>query len=230
MKTTILILAIMISSVAFGQDSIQLVEKNDTRIFTVNPSLEVRNTAGINVGILDDYEKQTINGLNLQANPISLIYFLFPKSLPVPSEEQSTATINGLHLSTGGMMDGEKLNGVGISAFHHARITNGLTLNIFNNTSGKLNGLHISGFYNEAEIGNGLLIAIGNDVEKFNGIQIGAINSNGFGTGLQIGIFNKSKRQRGLQVGLVNKTEAKKGFQIGFWNKNAKRTLPLINF
>lgn len=230
MKTILLLTTMLISSFACGQDSINVIEKNDTRIFTINPSLEVRNTAGINVGILDDYEKQTINGLNLQANPISLIYFLFPKALPVPTEQQSTATINGLHLSTGGMMEGEKLNGVGISAFHNARITNGLTLNLFNNTSGILNGLHISGFYNEAEIGNGLLVAIGNDVQKFNGIQIGAINSNGFGTGLQIGIFNKTKRQRGLQVGLVNKTEAKKGFQIGFWNKNAKRTLPLINF
>ena len=160
----------------------------------------------------------------------SLIYFLFPKALPVPTKDNSTVTVNGLHFSTGGMMNGEKLNGVGASAFHHARITNGLTMNIFNNTSGKLNGLHISGFYNDAETGNGMLIAVNNDVGNFNGIQLGIMNNTELGRGLQIGVYNKTKKQKGLQIGLINKTEAKKGFQIGFWNKNSKRTLPLINF
>lgn len=230
MKTTILFIAMLISSIVFGQDSIKLIEKIDTIIFTVNPSKKVHNTADVNIGVMDDYKKQSISGMNLQLNPAFLFYFLIPKAIEVPTVEKSTVSINGFHLSTGGLVDAEKLNGIGISAYHHARITNGLTLNLFNNSSEKLNGLHVSFINNKSEMGNGISLALFNDNGNFNGLQMGFINTTELGHGVQIGIFNKTKKQRGLQIGLINKTEAKKGLQIGFWNKNAKRTLPLINF
>lgn len=237
MKNLILLASLTFSSMifaqdpaTFAQDTLMVEEAKETRIFTVNPSKDVRNTTGINVGVLDEYQKQTISGLNFQANPVGLIYFMFPRAIDTPSETNSTVKVNGLHLSTGGMLDGNTLNGVGVSAFHHAINTNGFTVNFFNNTSDNLNGLHISGFYNEAIESNGLMIAISNDLGTFNGVQIGLFNKNEEGKGMQIGIYNRTEKQKGLQVGLINKSKAKNGLQIGFWNKNAKRTLPIINF
>lgn len=230
MKTTFLATAILFGIGGFAQESTPFEIENKTAIFTLNPSNTIKNTMGINAGILDSYEKQTINGINLQANPFSLLYPLLPKAIPVPTESESTVTINGIHLSTGGLTDGKKLNGVGISIYHHARITNGFSANFFNNTSGELNGLHVSGFYNEAETGNGMVVAFANDVADFNGVQVGVFNTTELGKGLQIGFLNKTKKQKGIQVGVINKSDNRKGLQIGFWNKNAKRTLPLLNF
>lgn len=214
MKTNLLAIALVMSSLYFGQDSLKI----KSALFTVNPQkFTAKNTTGINVGIMDDYLKQNIYGINLQANPISLIYPLIPKALPVPSKESSTVTVSGLHFSTGGMVDGEKLNGLGISIYHHCRITNGVSVNFYNNTSATLNGVHISGFANNSIKGNGLSMAfLGNYSEDFAGMQVAA--------------FNESKKMKGMQIGLVNKSKEMKGLQIGFWNENEKRKLPLINW
>lgn len=214
MKTNLLAIALVISSLYFGQDSLKI----KSALVTVNPqNKNLRNTNGLNIGVLDDYQKQRINGLNLQANPISLIYPLIPKALPVPSKETSTVTVSGLHLSTGGMVDGEKLNGLGISIYHHCRITNGVSVNFYNNTSGILNGIHISGFVNNSLKGNGLNMAfLGNYSDDFKGMQVA--------------IFNQSEKMKGMQIGLVNKSKKMKGLQIGLWNENEKRKLPIINW
>lgn len=214
MKTNLLVIALVMSSLYFGQDSLKI----KSALVTVNPqNKNLRNTNGLNVGVLDDYQKQRINGLNLQANPISLIYPLIPKALPVPSKEASTVTVSGLHLSTGGMVDGEKLNGLGISIYHHCRITNGVSVNFYNNTSGILNGIHISGFVNNSLKGNGLNVAfLGNYSDDFKGMQVA--------------IFNQSEKMKGMQIGMVNKSKKMKGLQIGLWNENEKRKLPLINW
>lgn len=222
--TVHLLLGILIS----GQDSIQVPLR--TQLITWNPSQEIRNTAGLNVGIFDDYQKQKITGINLQLNPITLIYLLAPKEIEIPKDGYETAVINGIHVSTGGMIDGKALNGLGLSMYHIAQETNGITLNGFNNNSGKLNGIHLSVLSNSAENANGLLIALSNSAEKFNGLQLGIINDVGTGNGLQIGLNNSAVKLKGMQLGLINKTKSKRGFQLGFWNKNAKRTLPLVNF
>ncbi len=216
MNKNLILLNVLISMVLHGQDHDSV--KIKPAVFSVNPKKSVtRNTSGINIGVLDIYKKQKINGLNLQANPLSLIYPLIPKAIPVPTEETSTVTVNGLHISTGGMVDGEKLNGVGISIYHHARVTNGVSVNFYNNTSGNLTGIHISGFANSSEKGYGLHMAfIGNDSDDFKGLQISG--------------FNESKKMRGVQIGLVNKAGNLKGFQLGLWNVNEKRKLPLINW
>jgi len=214
MKTKLSIIALFISLMIFGQDSIKI----KSSFITVNPqNKHIRNTNGFNVGILDDYQKQKINGLNFQINPLSLLYPLIPQAISVPTEAKSTVTVNGLHLSTGGMMDGEKLNGVGISMYHHSRITNGLSVNFFNNTSGNLNGVHISGFANSSEKGNGLNMAF---VENY---------SDNF-KGMQVSMFNESKRLRGIQIGIINKAKNLRGFQFGLWNVNENRKFPIINW
>ncbi len=231
MKNLILLASLTFSLMIFAQDSLIIDEKNETRIFTVNPAKNVKNTAGINVGILDDYKKQKINGFNFQLNPFSALYFLIPKAIPIPTEEKATVVANGLHISTGGMVDGNQLNGVGISAYHHAMESNGFTVNFFNNTSGKLNGLHVSGMANNSEKGNGITISIlGNYSNKYNGVQISGENFSESLNGVQIGLVNKTTNSKGLQIGLVNKSKKHKGVQIGFWNKNGKRTLPILNF
>ena len=229
MKTRLfLIVHILFGVFMFGQDSDQLPVK--TKLITLNPSQQVKNTAGLNLGIFDAYQKQKISGINVQLNPITLIYLLAPKKFEVPEEADQTVSINGIHISTGGLLDGKALNGLGLSMYHIAQETNGLTLNGFNNNSGKLNGVHISGLNNSAGKANGLLVSFANEVGELNGVQLGFVNELGTGNGLQVGIYNKSTTLRGAQIGLINKTKNRKGLQLGLWNKNAKRTLPLINF
>jgi len=229
MKTKLLILSIFICAFFFGQDSLKQDLKLKSGLITFNPSKSGKNTNGLNLGILDAYQKQRINGVNIQANPVTLLYLLIPKAIEIPKEGEETVTINGLHISTGGMMDGKKLNGVGISMYHIARETNGISVNGFNSSIGKMNGVQISWLNNSIEKGNGLQLSFSNGAEKFNGFQIGLANEINSGNGVQIGFYNSTKKLKGLQVGVINKSE-NRGFQIGFWNKNSKRTLPLINF
>ena len=229
MKTRLLFTAHLLFGIfMFGQSSYQPPIK--TQLITLNPSQQIKNTAGLNLGIFDDYQRQKITGINVQLNPITLIYLLAPKEIEIPKAGDETVSINGIHISTGGMMDGKALNGLGLSMYHIAQETNGITLTGFNNNSGKLNGVHISGLSNSAEKANGLLISLSNEAEKLNGIQLGLVNELGTGNGLQVGLYNRSTKLKGAQIGLINKSKNKKGFQLGFWNKNAKRTLPLINF
>lgn len=230
MKTKfLLITGFFIANMIHAQDSIQ-IENIQTGIITFNPKTKVKNTAGINLGVMDDYNSQKINGFNLQGNPFSLLYLLLPHAIEIPGDEAATVSINGLHISTGGMADGKKLNGIGISMYHIAQVTNGITVNGFNNHSGKLNGLHVSFLNNSARQGHGLLISFSNTADTFGGAQVGVYNNTQVMKGVQAGAVNISKQNKGVQIGLVNKTDKNKGLQIGFWNKNGKRTLPLINF
>lgn len=217
MKTKLLAITIFINTMIFAQENTNFNTENRSAVFTVNPSKNTTNTTGINVGIVDDYNRQKINGFNFQLNPIVILYPLLPQAIEVPTEENATVIVNGLHISTGGFTDARKLNGIGISAYHHSMVTNGFTVNFYNNTSGKLNGLHISGFVNTSKSGSGVTISvIGNDSEKFYGIQAGG--------------FNESTALKGLQIGVVNKSKNLRGLQIGLWNVNEKRKLPLINW
>lgn len=229
MKTKLLILSIFICTFYFGQDSLKQDLKIKSALVTFNPSKIAKNTNGINLGLLDVYQKQRINGINIQANPITLIYLLIPKEIEVPKEGEETVIINGLHISTGGMTEGKKLNGIGISMYHIAQETNGISMNGFNSNIGKMNGLQISWLSNSIEKGNGLQFSFSNGAEKLNGLQIGLFNEVNSGNGFQIGLYNSTKKLKGLQVGVINKSE-NRGFQIGFWNKNSKRTMPFINF
>lgn len=204
-------------TILFSQntDSISL---RKTKIFSFSPKKTLSNNVnGINLGVLDIYDGQKINGINLQLNPIVIIYPLLPKAIPAPEKDKGRVVIDGIHLSTSGTTDDKEMNGIGISMYHHAFATNGISANFYNNTSKKLNGIHISGFSNNTDKGSGLNVAVlGNFAEKFNG--------------LQIGLSNETENLKGAQIGLFNKTNKMKGLQIGFWNKNGKRSLPFINF
>lgn len=229
MKTKLfLAVSLLLGIFIFGQDTLKTTLKS--QIVTVNPSANPKNTTGLNLGILDHYENQKISGLNFQLNPISLIYLLIPQEIPVPKEGKGTVSINGIHFSTGGMLEGKILNGMGISMYHIAEKTNGITVNGFNNSSGKLNGVHVSLINNSAVSGAGILVSLSNTTEKFTGIQVGGSNENVKGKGVQVGILNRGDRFKGAQIGLINKNTSGRSFQLGFWNKNSKRTLPLINF
>ncbi|AZA80453.1 hypothetical protein EG341_16430 [Chryseobacterium lactis] len=230
MKTQFLFVIIfLIGGMISAQDSLR-TEEIQSKIITFNPKSIPENTNGINLGVMDDYQSKKINGINLQGNPLSIIYLLIPKPIEIPSDESATVSINGLHISTGGITDGKQLNGVGISMYHIAQVTNGVTINGFNNNSGKLNGVHVSFLNNSADTGNGLLISLSNSTGSYNGAQLGIHNKSDVLKGMQIGGINIAKENNGLQIGVINKTEKTKGFQIGFWNKNAKRSLPLVNF
>jgi hypothetical protein len=224
-----LIISLFAGGIISAQDSVK-VEKIKSKIISFTPKSKMENTTGINFGVMDDYKTQKINGINLQGNPLSVIYLLLPHAVEVPDDEAATVSINGLHISTGGMTDAKKLNGLGISMYHITQVTNGFTVNGFNNNSGKLNGLHVSFLNNSAREGHGLLISFSNTADTFGGAQIGIYNNTQVMKGFQGGAINISKQNKGVQIGLVNKTDENKGLQIGFWNKNSKRTLPLINF
>lgn len=225
----LMMIGLFAGNIINAQDSVQ-VQEIRSKIITFSPKTEVENTNGINIGVLDSYHSQRINGFNLQGNPFSLIYLLLPHEIAVPSDDAATVSINGLHISTGGITDAKKLNGIGISMYHIAQATNGFTVNGFNNNSGMLNGLHISLINNSAHNGHGLLVSFSNTADRFGGVQVGFYNKTEIMRGLQAGAVNISKDNKGVQIGLVNKTGKNKGIQIGFWNKNARRTLPLINF
>ncbi|HFK5510284.1 LA_2272 family surface repeat-containing protein [Elizabethkingia anophelis] len=218
MKTIKIIMALMLcGSHCFSQNTYSLSGRK-TEVFSFSPKRYLDNNVnGINVGFLDDYDGQKINGINMQLNPLVIIYPLIPKAIDFPAKEHATVTVNGLHISTSGMMDGKALNGLGISAYHHAVSTNGVSVNFFNNTSSILNGIHVSGFSNNSINGNGVQIsALNNSSENFKGLQIAA--------------FNDSKKMKGLQIGIVNKAENLRGIQLGLWNKNEKRKLPFVNW
>lgn len=228
MKKLILVCTLLSSLFTFAQNV--EIEKAKWSPVTINPTNQSRNTNGLNLGILDAYEKNKINGLNVQLNPITLIYLLIPTEIKTPKKGTETISINGLHLSTGGVFNGGTFNGVGISMYHVAQKTNGISFNGFNNNSAQLNGVHISWLNNSTENGNGILVAFSNTADKFNGIQIALVNEIAYGNGLQVGFFNTTTNLKGIQIGIINKSKSRKGLQLGFWNKNAKRTLPFINF
>ncbi len=214
----LMLISIFICSLAYSQDSIQS-PKSKTGFITFSPKKDFqKNTNGINLGILDDYQQeQKINGINFQLNPILVIYPLIPKAIEAPEKEKATVTVNGIHISTSGMFDGKNLNGLGISVYNHAYETNGVAVNFYNNTSVNLNGLHISGFANNSDKGRGVNISImGNYSENFQGLMIGA--------------FNETNEVKGIQIGISNKTKKLKGVQLGLWNKNEKRNFPIINW
>ncbi len=229
MKTKLFLLLVFTSSILFAQDSLKQDLKLKSSLVTFNPSKVAKNTNGINLGVMDAYQKQRINGINIQANPITLLYLLIPKAIEIPNDGDETATVNGLHISTGGMMDGKKLNGIGISMYHIAQVTNGISINGFNSNIGKMNGLQISWLNNSIEKGNGVQLSFSNNAEELNGFQIGFGNEIDSGNGVQIGFYNSTEKLKGVQIGVINKSK-NRGLQIGFWNKNAKRTLPIINF
>ena len=72
-------------------DSISL---RKTKFISFSPKKNLSdNVNGINVGVLDAYDGQKMNGFNLQFNPIVIIYPLLPKAIPAPEKDNGSVVI-----------------------------------------------------------------------------------------------------------------------------------------
>jgi hypothetical protein len=213
----------------YGQDS--LTVKPDslrTQVFSLSPiSKKVDKVNGLALGIghFENclIEKQTINGLNIEANPIGLLYpflmlFSFDERFNHDyyfDEIKIITEINGLNISSGGFLNGAKMNGFNISTLTKMVEMNGVSISGFMLIAKNVNGISVSGVHNFSE--------------TLNGVSIGFINQTLNLKGIQIGVFNISEKQmKGVQIGLYNNNKDKKGLQIGFWNKNNKRAMPFL--
>jgi hypothetical protein len=225
MKTKLfLIIAIIFNSLMFCQDSLKANEQ-EVRVIAVTPlNYDITKVNGLAIGLgfdpkylfKDDdlTELQTVNGINLELNPLGSLYWLFYDSSRF--ENQQLIKVNGLNLSLAGYLRGVSHNGVSVSLYNYGHTMNGVM--------GSLSSFDI-------EKGKGIFIApLSVSSKEIKGLSFSAVNSTEILRGFQIGLVNRNIDGKGLQFGLVNKSSKMKGLQIGFWNKNGKRTLPLINF
>jgi hypothetical protein len=220
MKTKLFLLLICVSSILFGQDSIQ-TETTQTRLIAFTPLNKIEKVNGLAIGvgmdeiILPESQKKTINGMNLDINPLGFLLLCFYDTSRIHNTSDVLVQ-NGLNVSLAGFLRNNSHNGINISMFSYGNKMNGISVTAVGNVVEELNGIYIAGIGNYAEKGSGVTIGAFNEVKEFKG--------------LQIGITNKSDKIRGVQIGLYNRNKNGRNFQIGFWNKNSKRTLPLINF
>jgi len=222
------------SSIIFGGNDVDLhyfrwksnnnLRNDSIKIFSLSPiSKRVNKVNGFALGV-GHYENkniklQTINGLNVEASPLSVA--LFTISINVPFEslvvgindnaisnvaffDDCTATyirINGLNISSGGFTGGAELRGMNIS------IISGMN---------KMNGFSVGGILS---------------TKSFSGVSVsGLANISDSGNGIQIGTSNVSRRHNGIQIGLFNNSKELRGMQFGLWNTNGKRKLPFFNW
>lgn len=204
----------------------KLANRNDSiKIFSLTPmSKRVEKVNGFALGFGHFENKnvdcQTINGLNIEASPISLLLISFGINVPFEGifvgindniisntaffddDTKTYIKINGLNISSGGFVGGAEMNGLNIC------IVSGMN---------KMNGLSL----------NGAIL----NTKEFNGVSISGIaNLTNYGNGLQMGLSNVSRNHNGIQVGLFNHSKNLRGLQFGLWNTNGKRKLPLVNW
>lgn len=155
--------------------------RNDSiKIFSLSPiSRRVNRVNGFALGAghyqNEKIKLQTINGLNVEASPLSVA--LFTISINVPFEsflvgindnvisnvaffDDRTDTyikINGLNISSGGFMGGAELRGVNISIISGMNKMNGFSVGGILNTK-SFSGVSISGLANISDLGNGVQI------------------------------------------------------------------------
>lgn len=220
MRTTILLFVCLLTFCATAQE----FQQQRTQVFSLTPfSKNVGQVNGVGFGIgngmrylWDDEDRPvTLNGLNVEINPLSPLIVLMgdPSKMSV---DTPVITNNGLYIAAGGFLGNTRQNGVSVSLFNVTHVNNGIGITALFSMSQHLNGFHISGIANDASVcGMGVLIAPVNGAGEF--------------TGLQVGVHNRANNITGLQIGLINKSNGK-GFQIGLWNSNGKRSFPLINW
>ncbi|MEN2414129.1 LA_2272 family surface repeat-containing protein [Flavobacterium mesophilum] len=199
--------------------------RNDSiKIFSLSPiSKRVNKVNGFVLGV-GHYENQniklqTVNGLNVEASPLSLVLFTYCINVPFESIfvgindnaisnvaffddlRKTYIKINGVNLSSGGFMGGAEFRGINVSII---------------SAMNKMNGFSVGGILN---------------TKSFAGVSIsGLANLSDFGSGIQIGVSNVSRRHNGVQIGLFNNSKNLRGMQFGLWNTNGKRRLPFVNW
>jgi len=248
MKTKFLFLLGIVSGAIYAQDTIQaqLVEPVAThaQIFAISPvSKKIDKVNGLAFGLGHMANKrianQTINGLNLEANPApaagALMAFMAIMYLPEIIENNKTPDsikkteeyfkiknlthtphlrINGVNLSTGCFFTTTSMNGLNIS---------------LGNKFNDFNGLSLAPLGTIADKQNGISIGICNANNRLIGSTIGIYNQSYDLKGVHIGVFNQTRNNHGIQIGVFNKSNSK-GLQLGVWNVNNKRSMPFINW
>jgi hypothetical protein len=231
-----------------AQDTIQVsfVEPINmhSQIFSLSPiSKNVDKVNGLVFGLghisNKNITKQTINGLNIEANPapipgffVALLTILnlpdIVKNNKVPDSIKGSEMhykldyfdspphliLRGINLSTGCFFTTTSMSGLNISA-----------ANVFND----FKGLSITALGTIADNQKGVAIGMFNANNTLKGSMIGIYNQSYELKGLHLGIFNQTGNNQGLQMGVLNKSNSK-GFQIGVWNVNNKRSIPFINW
>jgi hypothetical protein len=167
------------------------------------------NGIGLSVNALSDtepYLNTTVNGLNLQIDPImfmaasiALVHLIDPEfrnRYSYGEDSMRTDSIRGFlpHL-----------------------VTNGVNIKFTSAVTEKTNGLNIHLIDISDNSTNGMVISFAGKRNVVNGFAIAAFS-------------NVDKTVRGVQMGLFNKVHRLKGFQLGLWNINQKRSMPLINW
>jgi hypothetical protein len=242
MKNRFLVFWIFISIKIFAQDTI-VYKTTHSQFFSLSPiSKKVDRVNGFAFGFghVENklVEKQTINGLNIEANPApflgALVVFMsipyFPDIIKNNSKKMDTIHEHNFKIKNWNYKPDLKINGINISSGC-----------FFTTTS--MSGLNIS-LANQFKNFNGLTIApIGTRSDKLNGISIGIININNDLKGASFGLYNQTYELKGLQFGFINQVEKSKGIQIGIynnsysrglqigiWNKNTKCSFPILNW
>ncbi len=246
MKNRILLIALIFSVFGFGQDTIKY-SSTHSQIFGLSPlSKKISKVNGLVFGIghIDNknIQSQSINGLNIEANPAPvvgvLITFMTIIYLPEIIKNNKRLTVSDTINANGGNLKIEnwtkspnsKINGLNLSTgcFFTTTNMNGLNVSLGNKFV-NFNGLSLAPLGTISDKQNGVSIGLINASNLLNGASIGLYNQSYKLNGLQIGIYNQVKTNSGLQIGIFNKSNSK-GFQIGFWNKNNSRSFPILNW
>ncbi len=241
MKTKILLFLVLVTGFVSAQDTISFPKiesiKTHSQIFSLSPiSKKVDKVNGLVFGVGHyqnrHIEKQTINGINIDVNPIGLAIPMFIVFIPEMIEKGTflqrvksdsiveidvnfpRIQINGLNVSSGCFFTNASMNGLNISL-----------LNRFT----KMNGISITPIGTQADVMNGFSIGIYNGFNKNNGLSVGLLNESMNLKGIQLGIYNSAHKMKGIQIGIFN-VSRKHGFQLGIWNVNSKRSMPFVNW
>ena len=269
MKTKILLLLILTTKITYAQDTIVKVKhdsvgyinpnrleifywiKEKNQVFAITPMskrIEKVNGLALGFGHLDNrfIEKQTINGLNIEANPApaagAFMAFMALMYLPevisnIGNGNPTTINDSLVYIKEDNLIIKNidktpklKMNGLNISSgcFFVDTNMNGLNISLGNKFR-NFNGLSIAPLGTIADKQTGISLGLINASNDLNGLTVGLYNQSLKLDGLQVGLFNRVGTNHGLQMGLFNKSRSK-GFQIGVWNKNAKRSLPILNW
>lgn len=241
MKTKFLLLLVLATNFISAQDSIPYPEfesiKTHSQIFSLSPiSKKVDKVNGLVLGVghyqNKSIRKQTINGINVDVNPIGLGIPMFIIYLPDMIKKGAffdrenpeviveidvnypTIQMNGLNVSAGCFFTNASMNGLNISLL---------------NRFAKMNGISIAPIGTQADVMNGFSVGIYNGYNNNNGLSIGLLNESMNLKGVQVGVYNSAHKMKGIQIGVFN-VSRKKGFQLGIWNVNSKRSIPFLNW
>ncbi len=243
MKNHFLILLLIALSIScFGQDTITHTPTH-SQIFGLSPlPKKISNVNGLVLGLGHvenrNIKNQTINGLNLEANPApivgALLAFIAVVHLPDIIENNARThdsiiehnfiiknwnytpnlKINGINLSTGCFFTATNMDGLNISLGNKFKNFNGLSIAPLGTISDKLNGVSIG---------------IINANTNLKGATFGLYNQTYELKGFQFGIVNQVQNSSGIQIGIINKSYSR-GLQLGIWNKNSNHSFPILNW